>query len=195
LSSLWTQLAGGVIMLAGAATYGFNIFRTWLDAGRVNNVAADHLVQAVVFLAVGIVTGMLVSVNFLFDPPGVPFGHIHLVAYTHLLLVGFFLHTAFGALSHLLPTLLATQRIQGIKTRESYLAALSEIVERWRPVQVGALSVGTMGLAVVAALLWQFPLRSIPAQAATWISLSLLLLSLALFAAKISLMLAQRPTE
>ncbi len=195
LSSLWTQLAGGVFMLAGAATYGFNIFRTWLDAGRVNNVAADHFVQATVFLAVGIVTGMLVSVNFLFDPPGVPFGNIHLVAYTHLLLVGFFLHTAFGALSHLLPTLLATQRVQGNKTRESYLAALSDIVERWRPVQVGALSVGTMGLAVVASLLWQFPLRSIPAQAATWISLSLLLLSLALFAAKISLMLAQRPTE
>ena len=39
------------------------------------------------------------------------------------------------------------------------------------------------GLSVVAALVWQFPLRSIPSQAATWISLSLLLLSLALFAA------------
>ncbi|MGH7207507.1 MAG: hypothetical protein ACREI2_15015, partial [Nitrospiraceae bacterium] len=155
LSSLWTQLAGGMLMLAGAAIYGFNLFRTWLDAGRVTNVAADHFMQATAFLAVGIVTGMLVSINFLFDPPGVPFGNIHLVAYTHLLLVGFFLHTAFGALSHLLPTLLVTQRGQGNKTRESYLAALSEIVERWRPIQVGALSVGTMGLAVVAALLWQ----------------------------------------
>ncbi|MGH7206772.1 MAG: hypothetical protein ACREI2_11255, partial [Nitrospiraceae bacterium] len=120
---------------------------------------------------------------------------IHLVAYTHLLLVGFFLHTAFGALSHLLPTVLATQRAQSNKQRESYQAILIDIVERWRPVQVGALSVGTMGLAVVAALLWQFPLRSIPAQAATWISLSLLLLSFALFAGKVGLLLAQRPNE
>lgn len=195
LSSLWTQLAAGVIMGAGAAIYGFNLLRTWLDAGRVTNVAADHFMQATAFLAVGIVTGMLVSINFLFDPPGVPFGNIHLVAYTHLLLVGFFLHTAFGALSHLLPTALATQRVQSNKQRESCLAALTDIVERWRPAQVGALSVGIMGLAVVAALLWQFPFRSMAAQAATWISLSLLLFSFALFAGKIGLMLAQRPNE
>ena len=195
LTSLWTQLGGGVIMLAGAAIYGFTIFRTWQDAGRVNNAAADHFVQAAVFLAVGIVAGMLVSINFLFDPPGVPFGNIHLVAYTHLLLVGFLLHTAFGALSHLLPTLLATQRVQSNKKRESYQALLTTIVERWRPVQVGTLSVGTMGLAVVAALLWQFPLRSIPAQIATWISIGLLLFSLTLFAGKVGLLLAKQPTE
>ncbi|TLY25074.1 MAG: hypothetical protein E6K63_14230 [Nitrospirae bacterium] len=195
LSSLWTQQAGGVIMLAGTVLYGLNLLRTWRDAGRVNNAAADHLIQAAAFLVVGIVTGMLVSINFLFDPPGVPFGNIHLIAYTHLLLVGFFLHTTFGALSHLLPTALATERVQSNKQRESYQALLTGIVERWRPVQVGALSVGTMGLAVVAALLWQFPLRSIPAQAATWISLSLLLLSFALFAGKIGLILTQRPNK
>lgn len=195
LSSLWTQLAGGVITLAGTVIYGLNLLRTWRDAGRVNNAAADHFIQATALLAVGIVTGMLVSLNFLFDPPGVPFGNIHLVAYTHLLLVGFFLHTTFGALSHLLPTLLATQRVQSNQQRESYQALLTGIVERWRPVQVGALSVGTMGLAVVAALLWQFPLRSIAAQTTTWISLSLLLLSLALFAGKVGLMLSQRPNQ
>jgi hypothetical protein len=195
LSSLWTQLAGGVITLAGTVIYGVNLLRTWRDAGRVKNAATDHLIQAAAFLVVGIMTGMLVSINFLFDPPGIPFGHIHLVAYTHLLLIGFFLHTTFGALSYLLPTLLATQRVQSIKQRESYQALLTGIVEQWRPVQVGALSVGTMGLAVVAALLWQFPLRSIPAQAAAWISLSLLLLSLTLFAAKVGLMLSQRPNE
>src|SRR5207248_2424006 len=72
-SSLWTQLVGGVIMLAGAATYGVNLFRTWGETGRVKNVATDHLIQAAAFLVVGIVTGMLVSINFLFDPPGVPF--------------------------------------------------------------------------------------------------------------------------
>src|SRR5438093_8531574 len=168
---------------------------TWQVAGRVNNVASDHFVQAVAFLVVGIVTGMLVSINFLFDPPGVPFGNIHLIAYTHLLLVGFFLHTTFGALSHLLPTALATERVQSNKQRESYQALLTGIVERWRPVQVGALSVGTMGLAVVAALLWQFPLRSIPAQAATWISLSLLLLTLTLLSVTVALMLTQRPNK
>ncbi|TLY27508.1 MAG: hypothetical protein E6K63_10705 [Nitrospirae bacterium] len=195
LSSLWTQLAGGMITLAAAAIYGFNLLRTWRDAGRATNAAADHFMQATAFLAVGIVTGMLVSINFLFDPPAVPFGDIHLVAYTHLLLLGFFLHTTFGALSHLLPTLLATQRVQSNKQRESYQALLTAIVERWRPVQVSTLSVGTMGLAVVAALLWQFPLRSIPAQSATWISLSLLLVSFALFAGKIGLMFTERPNK
>jgi hypothetical protein len=195
LSSLWTQLAGGVITLAGTVIYGANLLRTWADAGRVKNAVTDHLIQAAAFLVVGIMTGLLVSINFLFDPPAVPFGNIHLVAYTHLLLVGFFLHTTFGALSHLLPTLLATQRVQSNKRRESYQALLTGIVERWRQVQVGALSVGTMGLAVVAALLWQFPLRSIPALATTCISLSLLLLSFTLFAAKVGLMLSQRPNE
>src|SRR5438132_451228 len=34
-SSLWTQLAGGVTMLAGAATYGVNLFRMWGETGRV----------------------------------------------------------------------------------------------------------------------------------------------------------------
>jgi len=72
---------------------------------------------------------------------------------------------------------------------------LSSIVERWRSVQVGALSLGTMGLALVASLVWKYNLTSLRVQLATWISLGLLVLSFTLFAGKIGLLLARRPPE
>jgi hypothetical protein len=118
-----------------------------------------------------------------------------LVAYTHVALVGFILQTIFGALSHLLPVSLAVARVASNKKRGPYLEHLTKIVDRWRAIQIGALSLGTMGLAVVASLTWSLPLGSLAVQAAAWASFGLLLLSLLLFAAKIGYLLGARPAE
>ena len=67
---------------------------------------SDHLTQGTVFLVICVVTGLLVELNYLWPTPNmqsyVSFGKLHLVAYTHLAMVGFILHTVFGVLSHLL---------------------------------------------------------------------------------------------
>ncbi len=195
LSHLVLEIAAGVVILAGVGIYGCNILRTWLDAGRPRSAASDHLLLATFFLITATITGILVTVNALWDPPAVPFGSLHLMAYTHLALVGFILQTIMGALSHLLPVTLAVARVKSNKKRGPYLSDLTAVVERWRAIQTGALSVGTMGLPLIAALVWQYPLVSSPVQIAAWISAGLLLTSLALFAGKIGVMLARRPVE
>jgi hypothetical protein len=110
-------------------------------------------------------------------------------------MVGFILHTAFGVLSHLLPITLAVERTRSNKSRAPYLEELSRIVEQWRPVQVGALSLGTVGLVLVATLVWQFNLPSLPVHVATWASIGLLVLSLTLFAGKVGLLVASPPPQ
>jgi hypothetical protein len=139
--------------------------------------------------------GMLVAVNALWDPPVVPFGALHLMAYTHLALLGFMLQTLMGAVSHFLPVTLAMSRTKSNKRRGPYLVELTTIIERWRAVQVGALSLGTMGLALVSALVWQFALTSVTVQAATWLSAGLVLLSLGLFTVKILHLFVRQPDQ
>lgn len=198
-TQLWIEIAGGVFILAGTAMYSYNIARSWSDAGRPRKASADHFTQATFFLAATVITGLLVAMNYLPASPEMPtympFGKLHLVAYTHLALIGFILHTIFGALSHLLPTMLAVERAQSNKKRGQYVQELTSIIERWRSVQVGALSLGTMGLALVASLVWKYNLTSLRVQLATWMSLGLLVLSFTLFAGKIGLLLARRPPE
>jgi len=150
------QIVAGLIILAGTLLYAYNIGRTWVKAGRPRTTVSDHLTQGTVFLVICVVTGLLVELNYLWPTPNmqsyVPFGKLHLVAYTHLAMVGFILHTVFGVLSHLLPTTLAVERARSNKSRGPYLEELTGIVEQWRPVQVGALSLGTVGLVLVATL-------------------------------------------
>ena len=193
LSNLWVQIAAGLILFAGVLLYSYNIVRTWIDAGRPSNIAAEHFLLATLFLVLAVSTGILVSVNFLWDPPGVPFGRLHLVAYTHLALIGFILQTIFGALSHLLPVSLAVGRVPSNKKRGPYLATLTAIAGRWRVVQVATLTLGTIGLALVAALVWQYNLGSTLVQIASWTTAALLFIGVGLFGAKVGLLLVQRP--
>jgi hypothetical protein len=193
LSQVWVQLASGLIVLAGVALYASNIVGTWLEAGRPSHVAAEHLLVATFFLILAVVGGLLVTVNHLSDPPAVPFGTLHLVAYTHLALIGFVFQTIVGALSHLLPILLAVRRVKSNKKRGPYLARLTALMERWRPIQVGTLSLGTMGLGLVAALVWQVPMTGLVVQATSWISAALLLVGIGVFAVKVALAVGSQP--
>jgi hypothetical protein len=193
LAKLWVQIGAGAILLAGVLLYSYNILRTWINAGRPSNIATDHFLLATLFLALTVPTGILVSVNSLWDPPGIPFGRLHLVAYTHLALIGFILQTIFGALSHMLPMSLAVGRVPSNKKRGPYLATLTGMAERWRIVQVSTLTLGTIGLPLVAALVWQYSLGSTIVQIASWTTAALLFAGVGLFSAKVGLLLVQRP--
>ncbi len=195
LTHLLTQIAAGGLLLVGSLLYAYNILRTWIDAGQPRNIAADHLVVATIFLVIAVAAGVLVSINHLWAPPKIPFGSLHLMAYTHLALVGFVLQTIFGALSHLLPIAVAVHRVPSNKARGPYLTQLTDIMGRWGAVQVGTLTMGTLGLSLVASLVWRFPLGSPSVQAATWCSIILLLISLLLFSIKVGLLLGRRPPE
>ncbi len=193
-SQLWIEIGGGLAMLTASALYGSNIAQTWISAGKPRTAALDHLLMATFFLVVTMGGGLLVAANALWDPPKIPFGKLHLVAYTHLAFLGFILQTIFGALSHYLPSMLADERTTSHKKREPYLAELTGIVERWRSIQVGAFNLGTIGLSLVAALVWQFSLNSLPVQTAAWLSAGLLLLGLGLFGMKAVLLVISQPT-
>lgn len=194
LAKVPLQIGAGSLLFVGLALYGYNIVRTWTGAGRPQGVVSDHVLLATLFLLLSVISGILVSVNYLWDPPAVPFGTLHLAAYTHLALVGFLVQTTIGGLSYLLPAILAIIRTKSSKKRKPYLAELSIIAERWRAIQVGSLALGTIGLALVAAMVWQFNLSSLPVQIAGWASAGLLMLGLGVFAVKVSLLLASRPS-
>jgi len=194
LSNLWAQIGAGAVVLAAVVMYAYNMLRTWMGSGRPSSIASDHFLLATLFLLLVVLTGILVAINFLWDPSGVPFGRLHLVGYTHLALIGFILQTIFGALSYLLPIILAVSRVPSSKKRGPYLAQLTSIVERWRILQVGALTLGTMGLAVVAALVWNYNLHSTVVQVASWMTAGLLFAGIGIFGAKIGLLLTHHPS-
>lgn len=187
------QIGAGGLLLAGTLLYGYNMLRTWMDAGRPNSIVSNHFIMATLFLLLAVIAGILVSVNALWDPPAIPFGTLHLMAYTHLALVGFILQTIIGALSHLLPIILAVERVKSNKKRGPFLAELNDLIERWQVVQVGALNLGTIVLGVVAALVWDHALGSLPVQIAAWLAAGLLLAGLLAFVLKIGLILTRRP--
>jgi len=121
-------------------------------------------------------------------------GTLHLVAYTHLAFIGFMVQVVFGALSYGLPILLANSRVPNPKKRALYREQIESIMNRWRPLQLGTLSLGTMGLAVLAALTWSMPLSSPSVESAVWITSGLLLGSFALFSAKLAWALGLQPS-
>lgn len=190
---LLVQIGAGAVILAAVALYGYNVVRTWSQAGRPGRIASDHFLLATFYLTLAVVAGILVSVNYLWEPTYVPFGKLHLVAYTHLALVGFILQTIFGALSHLLPVILSVTRVKSHKKRGPYLAELTALVEQGRALQVGALNLGLIFLLATATLVWQFSLRTPAVQVAAWSSAALLALALGFFAVKIVRLLLHHP--
>ena len=116
-------------------------------------------------------------------------------AYTHMALIGFILQTIIGALSHLVPVTLTTYRISSPKKRGPYLTHLTGVLNRWRTIQVASLSLGTMGLAVLASLTWNVPLTSLYIQSSVWAAFGLLLAGLTIFTVKLVTVLWTDPEE
>jgi len=192
-SSLRMEIAAGVILFIGCSLYAVNLFRTWAISAHRGNAASDHLLVGTMFLLLTILLGMLVGANSLSTPPLMPYGTLHLIAYTHVMLVGFLVNTIMGALSHVMPTTLAIRRVPGSKKRSAYLDHLTMIMDRWRTLQVGGVSLGTMGLALLASLTWNVPLSSPYIQVTMWSCFTLLLTSLILFTMKLAMLITTQP--
>ncbi|HEX7767394.1 MAG TPA: hypothetical protein VF443_11815, partial [Nitrospira sp.] len=170
-------------------------FTTWLRSNHQGSAASDHLLVATFFLVLTLILGVLVAANNIAATPIMPFGSLHLVAYTHMALIGFILQTIVGALSHLVPVTLAVRRVPSPKKRGPYLEHLTSVINRWRTVQVASLSMGTMGLALLASLTWNVPLSSPYIQATMWASCGLLLTGLTVFSVKLVTVLWTEPQQ
>lgn len=194
-SSVMIEMAGGGVLVLSALLYGSNLFTTWLRSSHQGSAASDHLLVATFFLALTLVLGVLVAANNLAATPIMPFGSLHLVAYTHMALIGFILQTIVGVLSHLVPVTLAVRRVPSPKKRGPYLEYLTSVINRWRTVQVASLSMGTMGLALLASLTWNVPLSSPYVQGAMWASCGLLLTGLTVFSVKLGTVLWTEPEQ
>jgi hypothetical protein len=194
-SSLRIELAIGGLLVLSIGLYAYNLVRTWVGSGQPGNAASDHLLVATFFLVLMMVMGVLVGANFLPQLPVLPFGSLHLAAYTHMALIGFILQTVIGVLSYGIPEILATSRVASRKKQGPYREQLAAIMDRWRAVQLTGLSLGTMGFGVLAAMTWNFTLNSLPMQIATWVTVGLLLSSLTLFTAKLAWAFGVRPQE
>jgi hypothetical protein len=194
-SSLYLELAIGGLLIVTIGLYSYNLLRTWMDSGHPGNATSDHLLAATFFLVLMMIMGVLVGANFLPQPPALPFGSLHLAAYTHMALIGFILQTVFAAFSHGLPDLLATDRVTNVKIQRTYQVQLAAIMNRWRAIQLTGLSLGTMGLGVLAAMTWNVPFGSLSLQIATWVTVGLLLSSLTLFTAKLAWALGVQPSK
>lgn len=194
-SSLRLELAIGGLLVISIGLYAYNLIRTWIGSGQSGNAASDHLLVATFFLVLTMALGVLTGANFLPQLPLLPFGSLHLAAYTHMAMIGFIVQTVFGALSYGIPEMLATSRIASRKKQGPYREQLTAIMNRWRAAQLVGLSMGTMGFGVLAAMTWNFPLSSLPIQIATWVTVCLLLSSVTLFAAKLAWAFGVRPQE
>ena len=194
-SSLRLELAIGGLLVLSVGLYAYNLLRTWLSSGHPGNAASDHLMIATLFLVLMMILGVLVGANYFPQSPMLPFGSLHLAAYTHMALIGFILQTVLGGLSYGVPEILATSRIANRKKQGPYRDKLAAIMDRWRAVQLIGLSFGTMGFGALAAMTWNVPLSSLSIQIATWVTVGLLLGSLTIFTAKLAWALGIRPPE
>ncbi len=192
-SAVPVEMVAGVILLASVGLLTGNLFRTWLASAHTGSAASDHLLISTFFLLFTIVLGILVGANHLSRPPVLPYGTLHLIAYTHMAFVGFIMNVIMGTFSYLLPVSLATARVTNQKKRGIYLDQLTSMMNRWRSVQIATLSLGTMGLGILAALTWNVPINSLTIQTTMWICLTLLLTSIVLFAIKLSAIVAKHP--
>ncbi len=194
-SSVPIEMVAGGVLFIGGTLYAVNLFQTWLASAHHGSAASDHLLIGTVFLLFTIILGVLVGANNLSNPPLMPYGTLHLIAYTHMALVGFVVNTIMGALSHLIPITLAVSQVPSSKKRGPYLDRLITIMDRWRAIQIGGLSLGTMGLALLASLTWNVPLSSAYIQFTMWSCFALLLGSLIFFCSKLAYVLATQPPE
>jgi hypothetical protein len=186
-------MAAGAILFMGGIIWTGNLLRTWRSSTYASSAASDHLLVSTVFLLFTIILGVLVGANSLSSPPRLPYGSLHLVAYTHMAFVGFIVNAIMGACSYLIPITIATDRIPNTKKRGPYLDQLNAIMNRWSTVQIGTLSLGTMGLGLLAALTWNVPLTSIYIHIATWTSLGFLITGFVLFSVKLTSLVAKKP--
>jgi hypothetical protein len=195
LSSIEIQMVAGGLFFIGLALHTYNQIRTWFEADRPGTSASDHLLAADLFLLLATVMGLAVSLNSLWSPPLLPYGTLHIVAYTHTAFIGFLLQAVMGGLSFLLPSWLASSQVGSNKKRAPYLAALNQVMNKWRAVQLLTLSCGTLGLSLMASLTWTMPLGSPLIHAIVWGSIGLLAASLALFSAKVAQVMTYRPAS
>ncbi|HWV46075.1 MAG TPA: hypothetical protein VN039_08665 [Nitrospira sp.] len=194
-SSVPIELAGGAILFLGGILWTGSLFRTWLFSSHTGSAASDQLFVSAFFLIFTVILGILVGANNLSSPSVLPYGKLHLVAYTHMAFVGFVMNAVMGAFSYLLPIALAADRISSHKKRGAYLDRLTTIMNRWRTVQIATLNLGTMGLGILAALTWNVPLTSMSIRVASWTSLSLLMTGLVLFSVKLTSIIAKKPDQ
>ena len=193
-SAVWLQLAVGWLLLISIAIIFFYLLTAWLKAGSPGTAAADHLLIGAFFLLLATGAGRAMGINDLGNPPFLPIGSLHMVAYTHLALIGFITQMICGSLSYVVPDLLATTRVQNHSRQQTYRMQLDGIMNRWRPVQLAGLSLGTIALSILASLTWSVPLGSAYVQSAAWISTGLLLASLTLFAVKLARAVSLQPS-
>jgi hypothetical protein len=193
-SSLWLEIAVGGLLFAAVAFCTYDFLVSWIKSGARGNAASDHLLIGVCFLFLTTVAGLAMGVNYLRTPPVMPIGSLHLVAYTHLAFIGFMTQVVCGSLSSGVPDILAVTRVPNSKKREAYRAQLDGVMNRWRTVQLAGMSLGTMSLAILAALIWSLPLGSSYVQITVWIGTGLLTLSLTLFAIKLTWAVGLRPS-
>ncbi|MBK5283457.1 MAG: hypothetical protein JJE16_15415 [Nitrospiraceae bacterium] len=194
-SSLHLELAVGGLLVLCIGLYAYNLLRTWVGSGHQGNAASDHLLVATFFLVLMMIMGVLVGANYFPQSPMLPFGSLHLAAYTHMALIGFILQTVLGALSYGIPEILAASQVASRKKQGPYRDQLAAIMDRGRTVQLTGLSLGTMGFGVLATMTWNFPLSSLSIQIATWVTVGLLLGSLTIFTAKLAWVLGVRPSD
>ncbi|WHZ25984.1 MAG: hypothetical protein OJF51_000779 [Nitrospira sp.] len=194
-SSVPIELAAASILFLGGMLWAGTLFRTWLSSTHTESAASDHLFVSAFFLIFTIILGMLVGANNLSSPQTLPYGKLHLVAYTHMTFVGFIMNAVMGAFSYMIPILLATDRVSSHKKRGTYLDQLMTMMNRWRTAQIATLNLGTMGLGILAALSWNVPLTSIYIRVASWTSLGFLMAGLVIFSVKLTSILAKKPDQ
>jgi hypothetical protein len=192
-SSIVTELTAGAILFAGMALLTINLFRTWLSSDHSGSAASDHLLIGTFFLMFTVLLGVAVGANHLSSPPVLTYGRLHLAAYTHMTFIGFIMSAIMGLLSYLVPITLARSRIMHPKKRGPYLEQLSRVMDRGRTIQISTLSLGTMGLGILATLTWNVPLTSLYVQIAMWTSFGLVLTSLVLFSVKLTSIITRKP--
>lgn len=192
-SSVPVEMAAGAMLFTGGILWIGNLLGTWRASTHNGSAASDHLLVSTFFLLFTIILGVLVGANNLSSPPLLPYGRLHLVAYTHMTFVGFIVNAIMGACSYFIPITLAADRVPNTKKRGPYLDQLNAIMNRWSTVQIAALSLGTMGLGLLAALTWNVPLTSSYIHIATWTSLGLLMTGLVLFSVKLTSIVAKKP--
>ena len=194
-SSVRIELIAGAILFMGVILWTGSLFRTWLSSAHNGSAASDHLFVSAFFLIFTIILGGFIGANRLSDSPVLPYGKLHLVAYTHMTFVGFIMNAIMGICSYFIPLTVAADRIPNTKKRGPYLDQLNTIMNRWSTLQIAALSLGTMGLGLLAALAWNVPLTSIYIHIATWTSLVLLMTGLVLFSVKLTSIIAKKPDQ
>ena len=195
LSAPLIQVLSGVIFLSGVSAYGTNIVATWWTAQTRSTLPVLHLLFATGWLALTVIVGILLAWNNRTDPPVYPIGTAHLMGYSHMALVGFIVQTIIGALSHLLPVILALNRVKSQKKRRPYLEQLTSLVERWKWLQLGALNLGILGMAGWGLAAGAFGLTAQPTVFVLWSAATLLSLGVGLFAEKVGSLLMTQPTR